>query len=216
MAKLRDIREMVNYIASMKDAIIKGYGVALIESTVEAERRAKLNAVAQFSGRRGRKLSGRLLNAIYSGYEYGGGELPSAYIGVKGIPYGRIHEYGSKGLPGGWITAKKAKNLWVKMYGGAADKFRRMTPTDYIRAMRTDNAFKIFHSRSGNLIAFYITKLGGKPARFKLTPLFHLRPKDVDGVVIPERPYIRPAVQMAVNNLRNIAYKRIMEQLARE
>ena len=215
MAKLRDIREMVGFVAGMKNAFIKGYGVALIEATVEAERQAKLNATAQFTGRRGRKLSGRLLNAIYSGYDLSG-ELPSAYVGVKGIPYGRVHEYGSKGLPGGWITAKKAKNLWVKFYGGAADKFRRMTPTDYIQAMRQDKAFRIFHSRSGNLIAFYITKLGGKPAKFKLTPLFHLRPKDVDGVVIPERPYIRPAVQNAVKMLQALAYKRIAEQLARE
>jgi len=194
---------MVDYIKGMNNAFTRGYSLALLQATIDAERLAKRNATRQFTGRRNRKLSGRLLNSIYSGFTEAGG-MPQSFIGTKGIPYGAVHEYGHDG-----IKPVKAQHLWVKMWGGAADKFRRMTPTDFIKEMRNSKAFQIFRSKAGNLLAFHVVKISGKKVKYKLTPLFHLR----DEVKIKERPYLRPAIEEAFEDFGGIAAKRIAQEL---
>jgi hypothetical protein len=201
MAKIRDIKELSQYIRNSKSAIITAHTETLLTLIFDAEGLAKANATRNFTGRNGRKLSGRLLNSIFAGFTpfNAGQTLPIGYLGVRGIPYGRIHEYG------GIIRPKKAKHLWLKQWGGAADKFRRMTPTEFIQAKEQDHEhFKIFRSKAGNLIAAF-QMLKSKPP----TPLFVLR----NQVTMPERPYLRPAMDEALKKYPQLARAKIARAL---
>lgn len=204
MAKVLDILELAHFIRNTKDAFTRGYTLALIQTITKAEALAKRNSTQQFKGRWDRKLSGRLLNSIYSGYTMAQG-MPQGFVGTKGIPYGAVHEYGHEG-----IKPIKAKHLWQKLWGGSADKFRRITPTDFVSEMKQEASnFKIFYSKNGNLMAFHVLKLMGKPVKFKLTPLFWLR----DVIKMPERPYIRPAIEEAFENFGELASKQIAREM---
>lgn len=181
----RPISELADYIQASKDATLKAYTRALLSFLSHAEAEAKRNATRQFIGRNGRRLSGRLLNSIYTDvvFDSSSNKLPVGVIGTRGIAYGRIHEYGGK------IEPKKAKHLWLKQWGGRADKFRRMTPTEFINEKNANpKEYKIFTSKKNNLIAAYT------PAGGDIVPLFVLR----SSVTMPERPYIRPAVETAL------------------
>jgi len=190
MASKRDITKLVEFLKSTKNASLKAYTKTLMAFLSEAEALAKSNATRQFTGRRGRKLSGRLLNSIFTMVRppSGNNPLPVGIIGTRGIPYGAIHEYGS-GSKG--ITPKRAKHLWVKQWGGKADQFRRLTPREFIQLKEQNpSEYKIFRSKKNNLIAAY------EPAAGQVVPLFVLRER----VDIPERPYIRPAVEKALES----------------
>jgi phage gpG-like protein len=192
----QDISKLVDYLRTTKDAAMKAYVQSLLSFLTQAEAQAKRNATRQFTGRRGRKLSGRLLNSIYTALEIVNGK-PKGVIGTRGIPYGAIHEFG------GDITPKKAKNLWVKQWGGKADKFRRLTPTEFIKLKEQNpSQYKIFRSQKNNLIAAYTPTAG------EVVPLFVLRQR----VTIPERPYIRPAVETALKGFPEKMRQNIRKQ----
>lgn len=181
----RPIEDLAEYLKKTRSATFKAYTRALFSLLSTAEAEAKRNATRQFIGRNGRRLSGRLLNSIYTSVNFDSStdKLPTGVIGTRGIPYGRIHEYG------GTIEPKKAKHLWLKQWGGRADKFRRMTPTEFIEQKNANpSEYTIFMSKKNNLIAAYT------PAAGNIIPLFVLRSK----VTIPERPYIRPGVETAL------------------
>lgn len=186
MAK-RDLIDLVDYLHGTKEATFKAYTRSLLAFLSSAEAKAKRNATRQFIGRRGRKLSGRLLNSIYTSVDFNRGSsvVPIGVIGVRGIPYGKIHEYG------GSITPKKAKNLWVKQWGGKADKFRRLTPSEFMDLKKSNpSEYAIFRSKKNNLIAAYT------PAADQVIPLFVLRQR----VDIPARPYLEPAIVEALED----------------
>lgn len=200
----RNIEELVDYLRSSTDAVGIAYVRTLVGVLSIAEAKAKRNATQQFTGRRGRKLSGRLLNSIFTMVDFNRGNslLPVGVLGTRGIPYGRIHEYG------GEITPKKAKHLWVKQWGGRADKFRRLTPTEFIKLKQQNpSQYKIFRSQANrnNLIAAY------EPSAGDVVPLFVLR----DRVNIPSRPYLTPAVEEALKEFPGRFQDNLRAQLTR-
>lgn len=197
MAYIRDIRELQEYIGKLNDDVEKAKALALIATVADAEAFAKRNATKQFIGRRGRKLTGRLLNSIYSGVEVKDNKL-EGFVGTRGIPYGRIHELG------GEIYPVKAKHLWVKMYGGKADNFRRMTPSEFIQAKEANPKQFVIVKTNNALIAAWNE---GK-VKSRLVPLFVLRNK----VTIPARPYLAPAVEESMKRYP-MHFNRIIKQL---
>jgi phage gpG-like protein len=173
---------------------------ALVEVTLRAEAQAKVNAKAQFTGRNGRTLTGALLNSIYSGFDFNDSTSLTSFVGVRNIPYGRIHEFG------GDITPKKANHLWVKNH--AVPRFKRMTPREFMeQRLRAPEEFKLFESKRGTLVAWHVEPKG-RGARARVTALFFL----LDKVRIPDRPYVTPAVEQAWDAFP-LAFAR---QLARE
>lgn len=185
MANVRDIREIVDFIKSASDGWEKAKAKAMVATMTHAELKAKQNATKQFIGRNDRRLSGTLLNSIYSTVVRDAKGQAVGELGVKDIPYGAIHEFGSKDLPGGVIKPTKAQKLWLPKYRTAG----RMTPREFMRL------------RKANPQRFFLNdKVAGTwvdpKARVKrLIPLFFL----VDQVRIPERPYLRPAMEAAMD-----------------
>lgn len=184
--------------------MVKAHALAMLEIIQDAERRAKENAKRQFIGRNGRRLTGRLLNAIYSGFTpfRPGQSLPRGFIGTRGIPYGRIHEFG------GTITPKTARHLWIKQWGGRADKYRRMTPREFIQAKEQDpDRFAILTSKRGGMIAAELEKRRNRPSN--ITALFVLK----DKVTIPARPYLIPAIEDALEAYPKVARRLLTKEL---
>jgi len=198
MATVLGIRELVDYIKSLPNGLNKAMAKAHFATITMAERYAKKNAVTQFTGRNDRRLSGALLNSIYSGMEKDGTDLVG-FVGVRNVPYGAIHEFGSGGLPGGVITPKNAKNLWRPQYRNAG----KMTPREFIR-LKIQNPGQFFLN----------DKVAGKWSNPKskakqLIPLFFL----VKKVKIPERPYVRPAMEEAIPLFPNYLEKFLKEEI---
>jgi hypothetical protein len=200
--KVRDLKQLQKYIAKTRSTILRAHAESVLKVVTRAEAFAKRNATKEFIGRNGRKLSGRLLNSIFSGFDTINKtqSMPKGFIGTRGIPYGRIHELG------GTIVPKKAKYLWIKQHGGKADRFRRLTPSEFVsRMQKKDRRFKILGKKNGK----------GKVAIFQAlrkkdyTVLFALA-KRVD---MPARPYLKPAVEEAVNKYGFHAKKTIRQLL---
>jgi hypothetical protein len=186
MAMFKDLQDVVRYIKSLDPTIEKATLKALLATSVAAEGFAKKNSKKQFTGRNGRTLGGSLLNNIYSGLEEGNGRFPDIFAGVRTIPYGAIHEFGSKDLPGGVITPVKAKKLWIPQYPAA----KKMSPRDFVKAaMQNPTMYHIFAKVAAMAVG---PKIPGTKQTW--VPIFYL----VDKVKIPERPYIRPALQASM------------------
>lgn len=185
-----DIKELVKVVRDAKDGLERAKILALVKVLLSGEAKAKDNYRKEFIGRNGRTLSGMLLNSIYSGMEKPEGDDLTGFVGVRNIPYGAVHEFGSDGP----ITPKKAKHLWVKNHH-VDSRFKRMTPREFMQSkMQSPDEFSIHKTKSGNLAAWHVDLIGkGKAKRQKVTALFFL----LDSVKIPERPYIRPAVAEA-------------------
>lgn len=204
MAKVKTLVEMATYIMGLRDATQRGVNIAILEVVNAAAGEAKRNAVANFSGTADRPKTGNLANAIYAGFQ----ELPGnpywqGFVAVRSNkgragtrPYGRIHEYGGK------IVPRRAKHLWIPIAGpkssGVLGQFRDMTPTQFF----DQGGFVL--PRPGGGVG--LLKVGGA-----IVPLFVLRKQ----VVIPERPYVRPAVADAVQRLPELVKRRVREQLTR-
>ncbi len=187
--KVLDIRQLVDFIKNMQSGIRKSILKAQVAVIQKAEVYAKQNAKAQFVGRNDRKLSGALLNGIYSGFETSTSGDPEGFIGVRNVPYGAIHEFGSEGLPGGVITPQKAKKLWIPQHKNVG----KLTPREFIR-LKMQNPGEYYLS----------DKVAGqwqnpKSKSRRLIPLFFL----VDKVKMPARPYLRPALEVAVQEFPN-------------
>jgi phage gpG-like protein len=179
MPKVLDMQELVAFIREMPKGIDRAATLAQLAVIQDAELRAKKNAQANFIGRNGRRLSGALMNSIYSGFEKSSNSrYPVAFIGVRNIPYGAIHEFG------GTITPKKAKNLWIPKQPNAG----RMTPREFMNLRRANPSQYFLNDKvAGRWI-------GAQARSRQLIPLFFLTKKSV----IPERPYLRPAMEVAV------------------
>lgn len=182
-----DFKEIVEAIANARRGVQRAAYKALVQITLKAEAFAKINARTQLNGRNGRTLSGALFNSIYSTVIKEHGEFVGE-VGVRNIPYGAIHEFGSGGLPGGVITPVTAKHLWVKNYM-VPPQFKRMTPKEFMAMrIREPERFPIFKTPgSQSITAWYAERKGNHT---ELKALFFLR----DSVKMPERPYLRPAV----------------------
>lgn len=216
---------MAAYIASLSEPILRSATLSLVKAINKAENHAKRNVTKTFKGSRDRPKTGQLTAAVFSGYEFKKGESPEGFVGVrskKGAagtkPYGRIHEFG------GIIKPRKAKYLWIPLFGskspGMLGNFRNMTPRDFVKKMKETRkagettfehwgakgrkkpqtlkkkraTFSIFRSMNNELIAWYSERTGsGRSARERGFALFLLRTR----VIIPARPYIRPAVEKA-------------------
>ena len=191
MPTARNILELVDYVRSAKTAVEKAALITQLRMSVEIEKEAKDNFRKKFGHTgSGYILTGAMLNAIYSDLDFRSkGKLPDIIAGTRGIPYGAIHEFG------GTIKPKNANHLWVKNYSHGINRFKRMTPTEFMDAKKSQpRNFKIFRNpRTGKLIAAYVEGIRRKiqtTQTSKVVTLFSLK----DEVKIPERPYIRPAV----------------------
>ncbi len=183
MATALDIREMVEFIKGMESGVRKAIVKAHVATMLKAESFAKSNAQRQFIGRNDRRLSGALMNSIYSGYEKGD-DYPVGFVGVRNVPYGAVHEFGTDGLPGGVIKPVKARKLWIPQYKNTG----KMTPREFIRMkMQNPRMFFLNDEVAGKWE-------NPKSKAKRLIPLFFL----VDKVKIPARPYIRPAIEAAL------------------
>lgn len=199
---IRTFQELAEYIQKTRSKIIQAHAETMLRLITEAEALAKRNATRQFIGRNGRRLSGRLLNSIYSGFTpfNPGQSLPKGYIGTRGIPYGRIHE------EGGTIKPVNAKWLWIKQWGGAADQFRRMSPSDFVQRMKSkDRRFQIVGKGMPGKVAIFRALKNEEP-----TVLFSL----ASSVEMPARPYLRPAVEEVMTKYGETA-KKVMAQRLR-
>jgi phage gpG-like protein len=143
----------------------------------EAEALAKQNIKRNFTGRNDRTLSGMLLNSTYSGYEYDS-KMIEGFLGVKKLPYARIHEYG------GEIKPVRAQKLWLPVYANTG----KMTPRDFINLKRNDPDMYLLSDKVAGKWRGY-----GNDTDRDLIPLFYL----VDEVNMPARPYLTPALEMA-------------------
>jgi len=180
--KVKKLTELHRDLMKTKDAFKRASILALISTANRAELIAKKNAKEQFTGRWGRTLSGRLLNSIF--HEYGGSsKKPVAYVGTRGIAYGRIHE------EGGTIVPQNAKFLWQRLpdINKKGSKFRRLTPFEFYALAKSQSDFFYHKTDDGKLFAAY-----AGPRKIQL--LFYLRKK----VKIPARPYLNPAVKEAI------------------
>ena len=147
-----------------------------------AELEAKSNSKSQFIGRGGRKLSGRLINSIF--WKIGKhNNKNAAFVGTRGIPYGRIHEYGGK------IEPKSAKFLWIRAPYANKGTFKNFTPKDFYRATKTDPEQYFYSGYFGGKGAAMFKPKGGKTLR----ALFFLK----QSVFMPKRPYLTPAAEKA-------------------
>jgi phage gpG-like protein len=194
MATPGDIQGMVKFIQEVPEAMDKALALAQIVTIQRAQVLARQNAQKNFTGRNGRRLSGALMNNIYSGYEKSsGGGVPDAYLGVANIPYGAIHEYGSDGLPGGVIKPVKAQKLWIPARANAG----RMTPREFITLMKAQPS------------RYFITDKGAfrEEGPNVYTPLFYR----VDSVKIPARPYLTPAIEEAYQTFAD-AFERFYQK----
>lgn len=179
MASVLGIREMVDFIKASSDVFERSATKAQIATIKKAEVFARKFAQRQFIGRNYRRLSGILFNSIYSGYERTpASNIPTAFLSTRNIQYGAIHEFG------GDIEPKKAKHLWIPQHKHAG----KMTPRDFIRAKERDPASFFLNDN----VAARVMNPGSKGPK-RMLPLFFL----VDRVRIPERPYLRPAVDEA-------------------
>jgi phage gpG-like protein len=179
MAKVLNILDIAKFLNESSSAVNRALTLAQIVSIKKAEVEARNVAQQNFVGRNDRRLSGALMNNIYSGFESSDKGIPSAFLGVKSIPYGAIHEYGSGGLPGGVIRPVRAQKLWIPHRANAG----RMTPREFINLMKAQPN-RYFITRSG---AFREDGLN------VYVPLFFR----VDQVRIPARPYLRPGIAQA-------------------
>jgi len=190
----RDIHLLRDYIAEIKSGFKRAHALAAVEMGQKAELIAKKNIIKNFTGRNGYRLTGRLLNSVFWALDTKTNNgFPKLLVGVRGIPYGAIHEFGGK------ITPKKAKNLWVKNYN-APKQFKRMSPTEFIQAKNQNPGQYIilnktaFWRDTGSKVrarksVLKGAKLSGNASDWHA--LFFLMKK----VTIPERPYLRPAVK---------------------
>lgn len=174
-----NMRELIEFVRDLPRGVNRALMLAQVVTIQDAELNAKRNAQRQFTGRNDRRLSGTLMNSIYSGFEQGSsGGLPIGFIGVRNIPYGAIHEFG------GEIKPKRARKLWLPKYANAG----KMTPREFMGRRKSDPSQYFLNDKVAG-------KWVGAEARSRqLIPLFFL----VDKVTIPERPYLRPAMEVSL------------------
>ena len=176
------IRELVDYIKALPKGFSLAVAKAHLATLTMAEGFAKKNSTKQFLGRNNRRLSGKLLNSIYSGVEANG----EGFVGVRNIPYGAIHEFGGK------IVPVKANYLWIPQRPAVG----RMTPREFIK-LKKDRPSLFFlspkESPKGARVAGVWSSEKGNTAR-TLTPLFFLT-KEVN---MPARPYVGPGIEQAL------------------
>lgn len=188
----------MDYLRRAETEVEKAAVLTQVKIAKKAKVFALRNAQKQFTGRNDRRLSGGLFNAIYEGVEdaENGGNIPDAFVGVRNIPYGAIHEFG------GEIEPVKAQKLWIPVYKYAG----RMTPREFMQAMARDPR------------RYFITdKVAGRRDNLEggnldMTPLFWR----VDQVEIPERPYLRPAIGQASEEWANVFIKTLDRLLERD
>lgn len=206
--KVRNIQQLARYIENTRSKILRGHAETMMKVVAQAEANAKAIAKNKFIGRNGRKLTGRLLNSINSGFYTINKtqSLPRGYIGTKGIPYGRIHELG------GTIIPKKAKFLWMKDH--TSKKHRRMTPTEFIQSMKKDDRFQLRMGTKGG-VAGYLKGRRKKKKNMSISDfqvLFRLTKK----VRMPKRPFLQPAANKAAHDYKVIAKKIFRSNLGRK
>lgn len=184
---------LAKHVNNIADATTRGVAKAIIETTEMAYKDAVLNARKNFNNTPGRTRTGQLMNAIFRGYNKEKGE---GFIGVRS-PYGAIQEFG------GTVVPKNAKHLWVKNYIGVDGQFKRWQPKDFMDAAEKDSSFFIFKNpHTKKLLAAH--RKGPAAMEF----LFSLVSKST----LPERPYIRPAVEAAYVLLSENIGRRIQEE----
>jgi len=166
--------------------LTKAYDKAVLYTLAKLGSYAKLEAIKnskeQFTGRGQRTLTGRLMNSIFWKIDKFNGK-DTAFVGTRGIPYGRLHELG------GIVKPKRAKFLWIKSPFAAkkGSKFKNFTPKDFYLATKTDPSH-YFYGGSFGTTGTAMYKRGKT-----IQALFFLKKE----VWMKSRPYLRPAATSA-------------------
>lgn len=182
MTTYLEISQLRDYISRCENTMSRAFYKAMIATTQEIEKQAKINARKEFRGRNDRKLTGGLLNSIHTGYVLEGTEF-QGFVGTQGIPYGRIQELGGK------IEPVKAKKLWLPVYKNAG----KMTPREFVRLTQTNPAYyHMFDKVAARWTGAYDYVSGKLKKEYE--PLFFLR----DEVNLKARPYLTPAVDVGL------------------
>lgn len=223
--RVRPIRELAGYFRKELPHLLRQAAAeALLETTVKAEGRAKRNAARNFTGTSVRPKTGNLLNAIYSAFEMtvrgGQRRIGRAFVAVRANkgnagtrPYGRIQEYG------GVVEPKKAKHLWIPLFGPKSrlpGNLHNMTPRDFVQGMKTKHRslrFWIINSPHGK-VAGVSTKTAGTSSSgmtVRDVVLFSLRNR----VEIPARPYVTPAIEAELP-FYGVRYAAAVERIRRK
>ncbi len=157
MAMVREIRDMAQFFRDITGRVRKATARALVKTVNAASNKAKRNEKERFHGSADRPLTGNLLNAIFAGFQLAGtGQNKTIGTGMVAVrsnkgqagtrPYGRIHEYG------GTIRPRKAKFLWLPMFGpkstGDKGNFRDITPREFMKGIMEQRKKRIFNTRS--------------------------------------------------------------------
>jgi phage gpG-like protein len=174
MATVGELQDVVGYIKGLSNGNEIAKNKALVAMMQQSELYAKQNIKENFIGRNGRRLSGGLLNNVFIEYDLNKME---GYLGVKTVPYARIHEYG------GTIKPVNAKNLWIPRYENAG----KMTPREF------------FNLKNREPRRYVITNTGAykvRDLRRKVKDMIQLF-RFSKRVEIPERPYLTPALDKA-------------------
>jgi phage gpG-like protein len=186
MSKKLPISELAKKILTIKDKFALANLEVLAKLGSLAQSEAIKNSKQQFIGRGGRNLSGRLMNSIFWKVDKYN-KKDTAFVGTRGIPYGKIHEFG------GDIRAKSAKFLWIKT-PYAYKKFKNFTPSDFYRSAKQDPDHFFYKSWFGSKgAAMYKT-----PSGRTLSALFFLKKQ----VKMPQRSYLTPAASHAASKYK--------------
>jgi phage gpG-like protein len=175
-----EIGELVQYIHQIQSRFERGVTEGILATSEHVKGEALKNARKNFTGRNGRTQTGTLMNHIYSRL-IKAKKYPDIGLGVKGIPYGAIHEFGTDGLPKKGIVPIKAKYLWIP---NQKVLNKKMSPREFVDLMRSNKDYYINPSRTA--------------AMYKNTPFFFLNKGPVK---IPPRPYLTPAMLSGLTKL---------------
>lgn len=124
---VKNLLELARFLKNSDSILKRSVVVSLMKTSGKIHRETLIEARKQFIGRMGRRLSGRLFNAIFTEVKIEG-DQPVLYSGTRGIPYGRIHEYGGTIYP---KPENKMQKLWIPNPTSPA---KRMTPREFIRS----------------------------------------------------------------------------------
>lgn len=180
------IAMLLTKIRSLTSSYEKAILLTLSKIGALAQFHAVKNSKNNFIGRGQRTLTGRLMNSIFWKVGKHNG-MDSAFVGTRGIPYGKIHELGGK------IEPKKSKYLWVRSPYAAkkGSRFKNFTPKDFYMATKSDPSHYFFGGSFGSTGTAMYKR--GKTYQ----ALFFLK----KSVWIPSRPYLRPAAKIASDKI---------------
>jgi len=187
--------DLIKFLRTNKDIQKRATVVALYKIMTVAHKYALKNIKRKFIGRNGRKLSGAMFNSVFSDILFEKNQ-PTAYLGTRNIPYGRIHELGGEIVP---KPDNRMQRLWIPNHDALP---KRMSPSEFIKNLRNNPSSYVL---TDSFAGIRLDPFGS------VLPYFWL----VQRVQMPKRPYIMPAIEMAFKKFGEIFFKTYQQEAAR-